>query len=357
MKILLVTETWDLSNGPYETLYPNIRKILEGMGHQVIVVDNKKNYLRIGGRTAWEIPPWLGRLRWLKFNDRIVNSLLLRTARRFQPDLILILKGENLHYDTIAQLRDQTRAILFNWSHDNPFWYSNTSIHLLRSMPLFDVFGSLSKLYIPVLETIGCQKAIFLPMFFNEERFKSSFYPVDNAGVLDSQIAFVGIGSIERANWLRQLLDYDLAIWGNWPNLKSSDPLFTKIRGSYLGGKDYALALQNTKISINVLNEQCKGAHNTRTFEATGLGAFLLTEYSPEQAEDLFVEDKEIVCFRSPDELLAKANYYLSHDWERRQIAAAGRARTLSEHTLFHRLQVIVKETEKLLSLRRPSSW
>jgi spore maturation protein CgeB len=352
MKILLVTETWDLTNGPYESLYPYMRSIFERMGHQVVAVDNKKNYLRLGGRTTWEVAGWMGRLRWLKINDLIVNSILRRVSLQFQPDLVLLMKCENIYYDTVIWLREHTSAVIFNWDHDNPFWPSNTSMHLLRSMPLFDVFGALSTALIPVLESIGCRKAIFLPMFFNEERL-SKTTNAQGGELLASQIAFIGNGSIERAEALRHLVDYDLAIWGNWPDLLPDDPLRTRIRGNYLEGARYALAMKQTQIALNVLNMQCRGSHNTRTFEATGFGAFLLTEYSSEQAVDLFKEDKEIACFRSAGELKEKTAYYLLHETERKRIAAAGQARPLGEHTLRHRLERIVCECERLLPGRK----
>ena len=54
-----------------------------------------------------------------------------------------------------------------------------------------------------------------------------------------------------------------------------------------------------------------------------GSGGFLLSNYQPELAE-YFEDGKELALYASPQELLDKAAYYLTHEEERRQIAAAG---------------------------------
>jgi len=349
MKILLVTESWDLTTGPYESLYPFYHNILTAHGHEVRVVDNKKNYLPIGGATMWDYQRQHRRLRLPRFNNRIVNRRLRQAAQQWQPDLILLFKCENIFSQTIDSLRRDTQAVIFNWDHDNPFWSENTSVDLLRSIRLIDGFGIWAKHLFPALYSIGCQRVEYLPMFFNVERFRlQQELSAEEQAHFSSDMAFVGNGSPERAEMLRNLLDFDLAIWGHWEWLSAGDPLRSKVRGSGLHGRDYARALRSTKIGINVMNMQCRMASNTRTFEVTGLGRLLLTEYSREQAEELFIEDKEIVCFRSPEELRDKASYYLTHNAERERIAKAGQIRTLHEHTLEHRLQRIVEVAEEI---------
>lgn len=61
-------------------------------------------------------------------------------------------------------------------------------------------------------------------------------------------------------------------------------------------------------------------------------GGFVLTSYCAETAE-LFEEDREIVMFRNPEELMEKVDYYLTHDRERRQIAEAGQKKVMRCYT------------------------
>lgn len=46
---------------------------------------------------------------------------LVEEAKAFQPDLVLILKGESLRASTLEQLKAKTRATLAVWWVDHPF--------------------------------------------------------------------------------------------------------------------------------------------------------------------------------------------------------------------------------------------
>ena len=74
---------------------------------------------------------------------------------------------------------------------------------------------------------------------------------------------------------------------------------------------------------------------NMRIFEATRAGSLLLTEYAP-NLENMFEIGKEIICYRSFEELADLASYYCkeSNDSTRRNVAIAGYTRTLSSHTI-----------------------
>jgi spore maturation protein CgeB len=77
-----------------------------------------------------------------------------------------------------------------------------------------------------------------------------------------------------------------------------------------------------------------------RLFEATGMGACLLTDWKPNLTE-LFEPDVEVAVYRTPAECVDKAHYLLEHDAERRAIAAAGQRRTLRDHTYERRIAVL----------------
>jgi spore maturation protein CgeB len=85
--------------------------------------------------------------------------------------------------------------------------------------------------------------------------------------------------------------------------------------------------------------------HVMRTFELPACGAFMLTERTDTHLE-LFEEDREAAHFSSPDEMVSKVRYYLTHDCERMRIAEAGyRKLAGGHHTYDHRLAQIVAET------------
>ena len=71
----------------------------------------------------------------------------------------------------------------------------------------------------------------------------------------------------------------------------------------------------------------------------------MLTNYCAETAE-LFEEDREIVMFKTPEELVEKAAYYLTHEKEREEIARAGRRKVLNCYTYEKKLKQLMKWVE-----------
>jgi len=69
-----------------------------------------------------------------------------------------------------------------------------------------------------------------------------------------------------------------------------------------------------------------------RDFEVPLAGGFYLVEEAPDHAE-LYDIGREIVTWKTPDELIDKARYYLAHESERKEIAAAGHRRAQRDHT------------------------
>lgn len=74
-------------------------------------------------------------------------------------------------------------------------------------------------------------------------------------------------------------------------------------------------------------------AANMRLYEATGMGACLLTDYKP-NIDQIFKPDEEIVVFKSIAECLEKIKYLERHPEERNRIAAAGKKRTSRDYSL-----------------------
>jgi spore maturation protein CgeB len=114
-------------------------------------------------------------------------------------------------------------------------------------------------------------------------------------------------------------------------------------------GEEMLRLLQRARIVVNphgMVPGSCSG--NMRLFEATGIGACMMTDAAWNLA-DMFEADREVVVFRSADEAVEKINWLLTHEDERRAIAAAGQARTLTDHTISARSLEIDKAIRALL--------
>ena len=99
--------------------------------------------------------------------------------------------------------------------------------------------------------------------------------------------------------------------------------------------------LARSRITYNRHTDQSEGyAGNMRLFEATGMGACLATERTVNIAE-LYEPDSEVVTYSSIEECCEKVEYLLEHEHERAAIAAAGQRRTLRDHTVLRRCEML----------------
>jgi spore maturation protein CgeB len=92
-------------------------------------------------------------------------------------------------------------------------------------------------------------------------------------------------------------------------------------------------------------------AENSRLYEATGTGGFVLTEAHPNLSE-LFEPDLEVGTYRDDGDCLTAIKRYLADDLLRRTIAAAGQARTLKEHTYRQRMAELIEIVQQRLPHR-----
>jgi hypothetical protein len=80
-----------------------------------------------------------------------------------------------------------------------------------------------------------------------------------------------------------------------------------------------------------------------RDFDVPGTGGGMyITSFMPDLAHHYEI-GREIVCYRSRDEMLEQIRYYLARPEAARAIADAGRARALRDHRWLHRYQRILR--------------
>lgn len=109
-----------------------------------------------------------------------------------------------------------------------------------------------------------------------------------------------------------------------------------RFHASVFGLNNFSI-LGRSRITLNKHIDCAENyAGNARLFEATGMGACLLTDWKVNLG-DIFEPDVEVVTYKSDEECIEKARYLLDHDEERQAIAAAGQRRILSDHTYAQR--------------------
>jgi hypothetical protein len=153
----------------------------------------------------------------------------------------------------------------------------------------------------------------------------------------DIDVSFVGTVSVDhqqRIALLEAVAErYDLKLWGTHPQaLPASSPLHRCLQGEIWGVEMYHV-LRRSRITLNShIDMAGREAGNMRLFEATGVGAFLLTDFK-DNLDTLFAPDREVAVWRSIDDCLRGINRYLGDDAARRDIARAGHQRTMAQHT------------------------
>jgi spore maturation protein CgeB len=171
-------------------------------------------------------------------------------------------------------------------------------------------------------------------------------------------VSFVGTLSADHEN-RRALLEtvgktLNLGIWGRIDSSWAQDsPVRRYHRGDAWGKTMYGI-LQESRITLNYHIDLAENyANNLRLFEATGVGTLLLTDNKC-NLHELFEPGKEVAVYRTPEECVELAQYYIEHEEERAAIARAGQKRTLRDHTYKLRMQELSALLER--QLRRQTS-
>lgn len=142
-----------------------------------------------------------------------------------------------------------------------------------------------------------------------------------------------------------------LDVWGyGAQNLHSTSPLLQHHHGEAWGIEMYAL-FASSNISLNRHIDVAEGyANNLRLFETTGCGALLLTDNS-RNLDTLFNIGQEIITYKSPEEAVGLAQYYLKHPEKAAEIAKAGQDRTIREHNYTSRMTKVSEILERHLEV------
>lgn len=269
-----------------------------------------------------------------------VNKQLLQTITSLSPDYLFVIKGETIKADTIGKI-NTLKTSTINWFPDNVGSWNL----LMQTARSYDHYISVCQYLTRKLNAVG-RPTLYLPV----------------ADVADNKLTnlpkkydlvFAGHKTRKREKYFAEILDLGFHLWG-YPHWKES-PVASHYRG-LLTIPAMKQMFRYSKIVINVSTGE-EGVPlsiaNLKSFEATGVGAFVLSEYSPALAE-LFQENKEMVFFRTKEEMRKKAIYYLKRDALRQLIAVAGWRRTAKDHTYERRLRLLFDYIKTMPKPRKP---
>jgi hypothetical protein len=180
-------------------------------------------------------------------------------------------------------------------------------------------------------------EAIGVPAQFCPLGFEASVHKLVPPGAeRDIPLLFVGSFSAEHRARI-ELLEYlctrvPLEIWGSGlSSLERHSPIRRHVKGEAWGADMYRL-LARARIALNQHIDMAGNfANNCRLFEATGMGAMLLTDRK-QNLDRYFQLGVEAVDYGSAEECRDKVHAYLDDPTRLDDIAKAGMRRTLADH-------------------------
>lgn len=274
---------------------------------------------------------FLGRPGW-------IQAIALAQIEKYHPDILYIHDLTILNPESLREAKKHCKFLIGQIaSPQPPHKYIKEFDLILTSFPHFVVR----------LRKIG----------INSEYLKIGFEPRILSKIGNCKrtydVAFIGSYSYYHQHGTKILervaSELSVDFWGQGLGLFS---LLSPIRKKFHGeawGLDMYRILAQSKIVINRHIDAAENyANNMRLYEATGMGAMLITDEKKNLGE-LFEVGKEIVTYKDSEDLINKIRYFLNHEEERQKIDRAGQKRTFREHTYFKRMKELIKILEKYL--------
>jgi spore maturation protein CgeB len=295
--------------------------------------------------------------------DDLAGAALPLEVVEFEPDLILHIVGR-LGSRVLKALR-KLKARTAIWFMDDPQEIDTTSQKALD----YDLIYTVESACIEAYRNAGSGQVTFLPL--------GCFPPVQKKLAVEekyrSDICFIGVPFPARVEFFDAAADflknYKVKIIGGGKNIGSAaDPWLWKrklkrldvlepfILDEVVFPEEAAKYYNGAKINLNIhraaVDERFEHGNKQkirplavsgRTFEIAGCAGFQLIDEVRADYARHFEVGKEIASFSDPADFKKKVEYYLAHDAEREQMAAAAQAKAYARHTYAARLETILK--------------
>ena len=264
---------------------------------------------------------------WNSIFRRSLADRLAARLRRQPADVVLVFKGAHVDPAVVADLRRRFGGRWVNWFPDDPHDHESST----RLAPAYDCFFTHDSASLGRLRAAG-GRPHYLAFGCDPEFLR----PAED-GPRAVPLVFVGSRDPVRERVVHALDDLGLATWGpGW----STGPVY---------GRDLVRVLATATVGLNIHQQFGAGGEtgrygtgaNMRVFELAAVGTPQLSDAKADIARH-FTPDREIVLYRTVEELRARARELLADEPARRSLAAAARVRALREHTWRHRLEELL---------------
>ncbi|WP_297213912.1 MULTISPECIES: CgeB family protein [Thermodesulfovibrio] len=309
----------------------------------------KKAFEKIGAKVEIFYYKKKGKLSFVEKNKKIkeiwhqyMNKALVTHIKNKKPDIFIILKGETISPETLWLIRKNTDTIIINIYPDNPLYMSK--FEAILPCHYFFVKDSY------ILETLhkaGLKNLYYLPQCTDPDVHKPTEIIKEEKEEYESELSLIGSMYPYREKFIEEIIEFKPAIWGRGWNKSKNKEIIKLYKGKDIRGIAKAKAISASKISLNI-HHPLNDIHgvNRRTYDIAGCMGFQLVDYKVDM-ERVFEINKEIICYRSLDELKKLIEYYLKHPEERKEIAKSAYSRVLKSHTYDIRAKQIMEIIRK----------
>jgi spore maturation protein CgeB len=260
----------------------------------------------------------------------------------FDPDVVFC---HNLDFFTRAeldQLRGQGWLVAGQIASPMPAW---------NTVEGFDVVYTSFPHFVERIRAHGVQSE-YLQLAF-DERLPALIPESDPRSERPDDVVFVGgvnpnVHPAGTALLERVCERWPVAVYGYGQEaLPPSSAILRNYRGEAWGLGMYR-TLARAKVALNRHIDVAEGhANNMRLYEATGMGAALLTDGGSNLA-DILEPDVEVEVYDGGDDLIAKIEALRADEERRIGIAAQGHERTLRDHTWEKRIVQLAEMLERM---------
>lgn len=309
-----------------------IQSALEGRGYNVAVHCYDLNSTfgqRLGNKLLHELPE-----KWRPQDvERRMTLRAVSALESVSPDIVVVVKGDQLGHDWWQALADR-RLPRVTWIYDG--------LHRMRFTPeRLQVMGPVASFSLHDTKTLSGSgvQARHLPLAY-DSTIRVSEMNEDN-------ISFVGARYPSRERLLRGLAAAGIPVkaygltWSRQPLDVLRTRQFTKPgipTGRHLPRERAYGVMRGSPATLNI-HDDAQDGFTIRTFEACGVGGLQILDRP--DVEPMYEVGREVLVFRSAEELVELCRRILKDRSWADQIRKAGERRTMAEHTFDHRAAVL----------------
>lgn len=275
-------------------------------------------------------------------------SGIIERALRLRADWVLIVCAQYVWLEVIAMLRQTAPrvAVLFTESPYDDEWQ-------LKYAPWVDACWTNERTSVAKFREANPRS------YYWQHALDTCKHTPESNGepVAAHDVVFVGTGFAERVEMLGAVdwTGIDLGLYGPWTLLGSRNKLRQHLRAGPIDNRLTAELYRQAKIGIN-LHRQSIGwgrdaprigyaeSMGPRCYELAACGCFFISDYRAE-VEEVFGD--VVPTFETAQEMEGLIRYYLAHEDERRERAAALPG-LVAEHTFENRIAPMVAILENL---------